>query len=616
MSARVTAPARTLHALPAVQVWAPLLLVITALTLWLTSLNDLKLREMNDLGLASVLPWTSFAALALLTVGYCIALRAETLRISLLLLNLGTVIFMLYGIPSVLAADPRTPIAYKLVGIVDYISSTGAADPNIDAFFNWSGFFILTAFATHTLGLSSALELAHWAPVIFNVLYLAPLVMLFSAVTRDRRIVWLGVWFFYLANWIGQDYLSPQAFNYFLYLCLLALLLTWFKTPISSASPWRERLPGINTQSKLARFRHELNTRIAQSDLTNRPARSRDRIVLLGAGILIFAMMVPSHQLTPFAAIGSVTAVVLLRRITPPILPVLMVVMVGAWVSFMAVPYLAGHIDDVLAPLGAVTSNVQASLLQRYRGSPEHIFILNVRVGFSIFVWLLALGGFARRLRNGYFDLNFALLALIPFGLLPLQRYGGELLLRVYLYSLPFMVWFAAALFIGAPMRRSSPRLLTSLSKPLLIGAASLILGSAFLFARYGNERMDYFTPNEIAAVQELYAIAPEGSLLLAGTAHVPWRYQSYTSYRYQTVETRVRDGNAADVAKLMASHPKPGAYLILTRSQQASAELFIGWEPGTWERFQTAVNESGNFQTVYENDDARIYVLTTGDTP
>jgi hypothetical protein len=601
--------------MPALSALAPVLLVIVSLALWLSSLREVDLRDMNDLGLASVLPWTSFAALGILTVGFCLVLRAEMLRLYLVLLHIGVVIFMLYGIPSVLQEAPRTPIAYKLVGVADYISSTGTADPTIDAFFNWSGFFILTAFVKEVLGLPSALELAHWAPVIFNVLYLAPLVMLLSTATHDRRIVWLGVWLFYLANWIGQDYLAPQALNYLLYLCLLALLLTWFKTPAAQSSPWRERLPLLKEVSWFERLRWQVSTRIAQSDLSNRPTRPRERIYLLGLCILIFAFMVPSHQLTPFAALGSVTGLVLFRRILPVGLPILMVVMLGAWISFMAVPYLAGHIHDVIAPLGAVTSNVQASFLQRYRGSPEHIFILNLRVALSLFVWLLALGGFLRRFRDGYFDFNFVLLALIPFGLLPLQRYGGELLLRVYLYSLPFMVWFAATLFISSPLRRASPKRMTAVSRPLLIGATSLVLCAGFLFARYGNERMDYFTPNEVAAVQELYKIAPQGSLLLAGTGHVPWRYREYNSYRYQTVETRVRDANAVDLAKLMSNNSIPGAYLILTRSQQASAELFIGWDPGTWERFEVAVEKSGAFETVYENGDARILKLGTRGT-
>jgi uncharacterized membrane protein len=154
--------------------------------------------------------------------------------------------------------------------------------------------------------------------------------MLLQTATVNRRVVWLGVWFFYLANWIGQDYLAPQALNYFMYLCLLALLLTWFRTPASTSSPWRERLPSLQTESLFTRLRSEMAARIAQSDLPNTPSRSCDRVILMGLLLLIFAFMVPSHQLTPFAVIGGVTALVLFRRITPRGLPVVMIVLVGA----------------------------------------------------------------------------------------------------------------------------------------------------------------------------------------------------------------------------------------------------------------------------------------------
>ena len=36
---------------------------------------------------------------------------------------------------------------------------------------------------------------------------------------------------FSVGNWVGQDYFSPQSFNYLLYLLFVALLLTWFAGP-------------------------------------------------------------------------------------------------------------------------------------------------------------------------------------------------------------------------------------------------------------------------------------------------------------------------------------------------------------------------------------------------
>ena len=87
---------------------------------------------------------------------------------------------------------------------------------------------MLSAFLTQITGLDSGLDLIGWAPVAFNLLYLPPLLLVFRAASKDWRVVWLAAWIFYITNWIGQDYYSPQAFAYFLYLVILGVLLTWF----------------------------------------------------------------------------------------------------------------------------------------------------------------------------------------------------------------------------------------------------------------------------------------------------------------------------------------------------------------------------------------------------
>ena len=66
-----------------------------------------------------------------------------------------------------------------------------------------------------------------WGPVVFNVLNLAAVVFVFSALTANRRIVWMGAWLFVIAAWVGQDYFSPQAFAFLLYLMVLGTALRW-----------------------------------------------------------------------------------------------------------------------------------------------------------------------------------------------------------------------------------------------------------------------------------------------------------------------------------------------------------------------------------------------------
>lgn len=214
--------------------WAkliPVILAAAALALWGATLGQIDYSQITDLGLVSVLPWGAYAALVLLSISFFIVQAQSAYSERLAALQVVLLVLMLYGIPSLTQEVARFGASWKHVGVIDMILRTGNVDPALDAYNNWPGFFILGALITKTAGLSSAIPLLGWAPVAFNLLFLLPVRMLMLAATPDRRVVWLGVWFFYLANWVGQDYFSPQAFGYLLALVTLGILLTWFTRP-------------------------------------------------------------------------------------------------------------------------------------------------------------------------------------------------------------------------------------------------------------------------------------------------------------------------------------------------------------------------------------------------
>jgi hypothetical protein len=588
--------------LPAV---ASIMLAAAALFVWINLLPQANPLAMNDLGLVSVMPPAMGIALGLLTVGFCLVLYQNPIRVPLVLLYLSILIFMLYGLATLVEGTIRTQIEWKLMGIMDYVYTEHSVDPFIDAFHNWPGFFILMAFLTQIAGLESPTIFALWAPVFLNLLYLGPLLLLLRTVTTDQRLIWLAVWFFFLNNWVGQDYLSPQGFSYFFYLTILAVLLQWFQVPNT-----RFGLPAA-----LQRYAGPLKGVVRRADnwisatQLLRPVTGNAQmggLILLIIGL--FLSLVPTHQLSPFAIMAAAGILVVFNRIKPHGLPLLMAVATAAWVSYMATAYFGGHAEEVASAIGNLTSNVGDNLTDRLRGSPEHIFILYLRIGMTLFLWVIALLGWLRRSRRGLRDVNFTLLAVVPFTLLALQTYGGEMLLRVYFFSLPFMAFFAATAFFPTSSSGRSWRTAAAIT------LFSLLLMAAFLFTRYGNERMDYFAPEEIEAVEYLYEIAEPGSQLLAGTGTLPWRYQDYNNYRYVIVQRHVRTNTLERIVNIMQDKAYPGAYLILTRSQKASAELFIGWEPGTWERFEQTIFASDQFRLIYANEHAAIFVLREDD--
>jgi len=590
---------------------APVALVGVSLLLWVAALREIDLAQMSDLGLASVLPRTAFAALGILVVSFAAALCRRRPLGPVLLLHVVVLVFMVYGVTTLVEDVPRFAVSFRHVGVAEQITRTGHVDPRIDAYFNWPGFFTLLGFVTRAAGLRSAISFADWASVFFNLLYLGPLFLLLRAATTDRRVVWLGLWLFYLTNWVGQDYLSPQALSYFLYLVVLALLLTSFKRPSTAV----DRLPEHRARDIAAWVREPVPpVRAEPSKPVDVEAAAARLMGLMFAVVLVFGAMVPSHQLTPFATVAAVLALTASRQSTARGLPTVMIVLLVAWISFMTTAFLAGHLGTVAGGVGQVDENVTANVGNRLHGTQAHVAVVYVRLLLTAVVWGLAALGAYRWYRRGFRDIGFFLLAVAPFPLVVLQPYGGEMLLRVYLFALPIMVLFGAAALVVHANRK--PWVQT-----VLVGLVSAGLAAAFLVARYGNERRDYFTSNEVTAVDQLYRVASPGSLLVVASDDLPWKYTRYDQYKYRVLsrlpEWTYLAGERPDVraavpaiARVLAGRGHTHGYLILTRSQSANLELYGLAQAGTIRRLEQALYRSPAFRTVYANRDAAVFAL------
>jgi len=571
--------------------------------LWSISLRYVDVGRMNDLGLVSVLPPTIILALIMLTISFCLTLRQPQRRVWIILLHLFLLIFMLYGITTLVEEVPRFVDVYKHAGFVEYIIRKGAFDPNIYIYPGWPVFFILSAFVTQIVGYHSALSFAGWSQVFFNLIYLGPLYIIFTSATTDKRLVWLGLWFFFLTKWVDQDHFSPQAFDFFLYLVIIAILLKWFKVP-ARIQPhvdnhrWRllDRLP-----LPVQKFFEWLTA----PDILHIPTQLRQRVALLIILIIIFALVLSSHPLTPFFTVASVSILVIFRRCRPFWLPIVMSLMIVAWIIFVARPFLPNSLNSVLSNVGHVdiSSNLTDRLAQ---GSPEHKFIAAMRTIMTAFVWGLAFLGGARRLLNGYRDLTYILLAIAPFPLLVAQSYTGEMLIRINLFSLPFMAFFAASLFYTRPTSATS-RWMT----PAVL-AISIVLLGGFLFTRYGTERLEYKTNNELNAVSYLYNVAPPNSLFLEPWDGIAWEFQEIEKYSSYSVTSFAPDAVQTKDVKAIVNfieHAKyPRTYLIFTRSQKAMADS-EGMPPAMLDQFQKAILATGKFKMVYSNADAQVLV-------
>lgn len=583
------------------------LLPLGAFAIWYFSLNNIHIRDMNDLGLVSVLTPSTILALVLLTTSFCLMLRYSRLRTPLLLLHVALLIFMLYGVTALVEDAPRFSTVYKHAGYTEYIMRTGTVSPNLDTYFDWPTFFILSAFFTTAAGFHDPLSYVAWAPLFLNLLYLGPLFLILTSASTNRRVIWLGLWLFYLTNWIGQDYFSPQGMNFFLYLVVLAILLKWFKV----APPVQPQLPQQTEPiGPLARARQKVRAWLAVSDPLITPSKPWQRTVLLLILFAVFAFDVTSHPLTPFFVLASVTALVVLRRCSPWWLPLPMGLMTAAWILVMARPFLEGHAYLVIGGFGLLGHSVTLNVADRVTGSAEHILITKLRLILTALIWGLAVLAAARRLRHGYRDLTYLLLAVIPFPLLVVQDYGGEMLLRIYLFALPFMVFFIATL-----LYEPAPRLLPGRWLTIGLLILNLVLLAGFLFARYGNERNDYVSRAELDAMRYLYQVAPHGSVLVRSWDAGPWQFQDFENYDYYSLADDeligdVATNNVNAIVQFVQQEKRPHAYIVFTRSEQVTFDATSGLPPGRLALLEHEFLVSGKYRLIYQNRDVQILMF------
>ncbi len=568
--------------------------------IWFGLMTRLDVAQVDDLGLVSVLPLPMYLGLAMLAVAYAGMLARDGFPTWLAVGLVVVTILMLYGIAPAIEGELRFAPAWRHLGLVEFMGREGLVKPSLDAYHNWPGLFGLVAFLSAVTGVTDLVGVATWAPIWLNLAYLLPLVLVLSALTDDRRIVWLAVWLFYVTDWIGQDYFAPQAVGFFLFLVILAVFLRWLG---------RAELREPSDAVEPGRFYHARRLLARLLDVGAMPAASLSpvrRAALMAAVVAVFVFVVAAHQLTPFFVVACTGALFILRRVPWATLLAVMIMVIGAWVAFLAVAFLIGHFQNVAGYVGTLAESLAANLTDRLQGSPDHVTIIYVRLGATLAVWALAALGLIRRLLQGHWDVAAVALAVAPFPLFLVQAYGGEMLLRIYLFALPFVAFLIAC----AVLPKERPVVGTSMATVATVGVLGFALMSGLMLTRYGNERLEHFTHDEIAAVAELYRIAPEGSLLFALTPNLPWKNQRYEQYRYKPYGDDATFGDADVVLEEMRLYDGP-VYLILTRSQEAYVEMILGAKPGAWDAFRRTLLGTGEFEVVYQNDDAMIARFT-----
>lgn len=566
---------------------------------WLP-LRTADLARVNGLGLVSALPATSLFSLAVLTLAFGVSLSSARQRAVVLGVQLVATVCCLHGVAAVIEPLPRFPTVWVHMGFVEYIGRTGTVLPFQDARFNWPGFFALIAFVTGKHDWASLAGVLTWTPLISNLLYLLPFALLLRNMRASWRAKWFAAWLFCVLNWVGQDYFSPQGFTYLFYLLFIAVLVTWFRgvpDPLASWLGARRRRRGTVRE-------------LVPGELPAHAAQPGVRVTMLLLLIGMFVLATFSHQLTPFVMLGAITGLVLLRRCTATGLPWLLGVILTAYVSYLGAAYWAGHFGSLRAGLGDLIGTLLAGTAGRaHGGSPEHSAVLATRLAITVGAFAVAMVGLWRRRRLTLDDRVALVLVLAPLPAL-LEPYGGEMVLRVYMFALPGACILAAYAFFPAlrPAHRPWAGLVAA-------ATCSLVLVGGFLFARYGNEAYEMTRPGELALAKYVYQHGGSPVLFLvdnddpAATPFIPLGYQDVDRVQWGSIHAPLDPTKVNSVVAALREKGRDG-YLLTTRSQDWYLNSVADY-PKTWgAAFRANMLRNPQVRVVAANSDAVLFAL------
>ncbi|MFE0444247.1 glycosyltransferase [Streptomyces fungicidicus] len=577
----------------------PAVPLLAALALWGYAVRHTDVSRLDDFGLVTALHPAFWAGLVVLTAGFGFTVRDPRRAGGWPAAYVLGLLVMERATQAVLYPTPLYAWAWKHDGVVDHLLTAGGlqtADQvgDMAVYDQWPGFFAAQAALVRLLGVESTAMYMAWWPLVSSLMLLLPLLLIYRTFTEDPRLIWTAVWLFYVANWVGQDYFSPQSVAFALHLGVLAVVLR--------------------------RYGRSHGGR----------ARQGQAVWTVVLSVLVVAMVI-AHQLTPGMLAVSLLALCLLRRSRDWVPAVTTVVIFLAWCLTAALPFLSAAMPDMIRSVGDVGGNVATGYGTTPTGTGAVATSWAARL-LSGTVMLLAVAGVWRQRVLRHRAMPLLLVAAAPLPMIVASSYGSEMIFRVLMFMLPGAAFFAAAALLprvrtlaagaGADARAAAPagtggRGGVAFWGPLV---ALLALTLAFVPSYSGKDRINYFPPGEVALVQRLFDEAPAGSLVVAANRNYPLAHQSYGTvghYWFLDDDRRHVDeilrSPAATLARDMAGVERPGrAYLLLTRGQRADSEMNGQLTGDQLDRIQESVAASPRFREVAENGAGVVYELRT----
>jgi hypothetical protein len=610
---------------------ASLLPLAGGIVAWSLSIGHINVSSLGDYGLPPALPALWYVSLALLVAGVLVALLLPNPRGLVIGLYAAAFILVFLGTIPAVSRWPEYAWFYKHAGVTRFLELHGHVNTNVDIYQRWPGFFALTALFSTVAGRPNPADYAAWAEAFFTAVDVLLIWAAVRTIVKDVRVIGMAVLLFVIANWVREQYYSPQAMGFVLTLACLVLLLRMvqpYRFVDGRSAALAPRLmpellpetPRVLSHARLVAHRTlALVARVTAAPPSDRlPSEDPKPLAsdYLVISLVLFAVMVPTHQLAPYLLLLQLAAIVVVGMLRPKWALIVMAV--------VALAYFFPNLEWVRRNYKIFTSfdpfqNAQYSLLWHSKPLAGIRFNGLMSRALAFFVWGGAALAFIRLSRQGLARraLPFALLGIAPFAILFSMSYGGEAGLRVALFSLPWCAALTgwALTTIRSPVRRVVVTVFVvatcaGLFVPAFLGASEL-----------------YIMPNgEVQASEYFYTHARPHSILVTAAPAFPMRLGANYDLFIQGTDDqslmwekrfRHRHLGSADIAAAISFMRQYSSrcYLVFSTTSTRYAEIYGLTPRGALPSLERAVKESPRFRLWYGNREARIYELVAGTT-
>jgi hypothetical protein len=605
--------------------WLLDLLLPASLALWALGVSRTNTANLGDYGLPPLLPSVFYAGIALLVVSASIELvrsRVSTWRMAL---HAAALVVMLYGTAPLLYQAGRYGWLYKTIGVVQYVNAHGQLNPQIDIYQNWPGFFALAAWFDKIADVGSPLAYAKWAQLVFELAALPLLYIIYDALSLTWRQRWVALMLYSAANWIGQDYLSPQATGIILSLGIMALAMRWLN------------MGNFSGRNKRTRKAHADVAFKAGQEQVSRSAR----LAVCCTLILVFFVLTFTHELSPYLLAVQLGVLMIPRLLRPRWLPFAL--------AAVALGYMLPHFAfinqnfGILSSLGNFFSNAAPPSSAANYIAPPHSekVIEECQRVLSLGMWGLALVGAWIRRRSKRTVLTLLILAFSPFLLLGLVAYGNEGVLRVYLFSLPWTAALAASAVAPTPSlgrqinsswgnpgrgrdgRRKLPirTILDGLRFPLVLTFALTLFFPSF----YGDDSYNVMPESEVTAMTALQQDYPVGPVYSAAGNGAQMDTSRYNEFSWLVIFGGVLPAGTPakpDIAKVLEQDARAytggsqPAYVVVAPSMEAYNRAYSLTYASSFTTLLNSLARSKDWKLIYKADGTFIYELPVAKPP